>query len=62
MRLVPEYKRVYQGGHHDVWCNGEVHAYINEGGKLGDDIKTMDIVNPKWIGLCNCDKYKPKQR
>jgi len=59
MRLIG-YKRVHQGGHHDVWCNGKVHTYIYEGGKCHKDINQRDIVNPKYIGVCNCEKFKQR--
>lgn len=54
------YLLVYQGGHHDVWCNGKYHITF-----LGDRFGTAPI-NLKnrsaevRKSLCDCKDYKPR--
>ena len=52
--LKPEdsgFNRVYQGGHHDVWCNGSQHIYCT-GGWAGKWPRQV-----KGDGPCNCDEW-----
>ena len=44
---------VYQGGHHDVWCNGTEHRYCS-GGWAG---KWPRIFT--YNGPCNCASFSP---
>lgn len=58
MKNYPEYKLVYQGGHHSVFCNRENHIRV-AGGKSF----LQNHNNPRWNKLqpFSCDCYKWKQ-
>jgi hypothetical protein len=53
---LPPFKRVYQGGHHDVWCNGLMHRKtINAGGYCHDDLSEPSLSYLEY--LCDCDEW-----
>lgn len=53
--------RVYQGGHHDVYCNGTAHVWLS-----GDQFGVAKI-NPTATsarirtGKCDCERWKHGQ-
>ena len=48
---------VYQGGHHDVYCNGKVHFTIS-GGAFGKAYtNSEDKIVEIRISACDCYKY-----
>ena len=48
------FKLVYQGGHHDVYCDGQRHLRTT-GGTLGHSVH----LNTRWpMFRCDCDKWK----
>ena len=49
----PGYKMVYQGGHHNVYCNGVGHIRTT-GGWVGITFP----LRPKETGRCDCEAYK----
>jgi len=58
-KILPTFSLVYQGGHHDVYCNGERH-YSTKGGYAGkhdieEDIKEADV---EYLYRCNCEEFK----
>lgn len=55
MRFSPpaDYRRVYQGGHHAVYCNGERHIWTHGGGYASDIIQKL-----KRQGACDCARYR----
>jgi hypothetical protein len=51
--FVPgSYQMVYQGGHHDVYCDGSTHIWTRGGG-------TTNMTRPRFhrAGPCDCYKY-----
>lgn len=57
--MAAEFERVYQGGHHDVYCNGEFHmtlmgAYFGHAqmDKVPDDMTVR-------FNRCDCAVYRP---
>jgi hypothetical protein len=54
------YRLVYQGGHHDVWCNGETHVRL-AGGRFGQARLDPASRLAKIVTTsCDCDAYSPK--
>jgi hypothetical protein len=58
LRTSGRYKLVYQGGHHDVYCNNYKHITI-----IGDRFGTSPInLSSKEaeikLSYCNCDRYR----
>ena len=54
------FKRVYQGGHHDVWCNSRTHVTLS-GGMFGKSpIDKECILAEISLSSCDCSKYKDK--
>lgn len=47
------FKLVYQGGHHDVWCNGTEHRQ-SQGGTVG--ISPSKVV--RLVTSCDCAYWK----
>ncbi len=47
------FKMVYQGGHHNVYCNGENHIWTG-GGFCG----LSDPSDVKRVGKCDCLRFK----
>jgi len=50
--LAPPYRLVYQGGHHNVFCDGERHAWTNGGYTR---FAPMDRIG--CVGRCDCARY-----
>jgi hypothetical protein len=50
-----EYRRVYQGGHHDVWCNGEMHRKT-VGGWCHPDNETVPPLGLNYG--CDCAYWR----
>jgi len=48
-----DYTLVYQGGHHNVYCNGEKHIYTRGGGTTKITIAGYDRE-----GCCDCERWK----
>jgi hypothetical protein len=59
---MSEFKKVYQGGHHTVWCNGKNHQKT-EGGyaAIWDQSLSFDQSH-KVTGLlkCDCERWKSR--
>lgn len=57
------WRRVYQSGHTDTWCNGEDHVRT-EGGWVWPDQTFEDKRNLSELYVCDCDFWrntKPKE-
>lgn len=55
-RTLHNFKLVYQGGHHNVYCSGTSHITTKGGtacGGVGDNNIILDVEN-----LCTCNLYK----
>lgn len=50
-----DYRVVYQGGLHDVWCNGQAHIWCDGGTAniFRDDDKFVIRT-----GTCDCHKFR----
>lgn len=54
------FERVYQGGHHDVYCNGGMHVWLT-----GPQFGNAQLVNARFenppamirTGRCDCSKF-----
>lgn len=49
-------KRVHQGGHHDVWCDGKVHQKTS-GGYVWPDQPYEDRTKTGQPYPCNCEDW-----
>ena len=49
---LPDFQMVYQGGHHDVWCDGRTHIWTT-GGWAG-----QWPVEFSRSGKCDCARWK----
>ena len=49
---LPDFQMVYQGGHHDVWCDGRTHIWT-AGGWAG-----QWPVEFRRSGKCDCARWK----
>ena len=55
---VPEdMKLVYQGGWHNVYCDG-THHLLTEGGVCGKEVDRKNAIAKQPIFKCDCEKYK----
>jgi len=59
---------VYQGGHHDVWCNGSEHIWLIGGGychpPIADperELATRHKTRGDRRGKCDCHRYRSAQ-
>jgi hypothetical protein len=52
-KLPKSYRLVYQGGHHNVYCDGNEHIWTS-GGTTGIHKKPYRL--SRW-GNCDCEKY-----
>ena len=52
--FIRGYKRVYQGGHHDVYCNGRYHVWTS-GGFCHPDEEPRVF---KRGGPCDCKRWE----
>lgn len=58
LRVHSTFQRVYQGGHHDVYCNGAEHVWL-----AGDQVGRFPISRENHalnvrVGGCDCAKYR----
>jgi hypothetical protein len=54
--MQPEFRRVHQGGHHDVWCDGVTHRKT-EGGFCHPDVALADKRHIREFP-CDCADWK----
>lgn len=54
MIIPDDYKLVYQGGHHQVYCNGTKHITTVDGGYT----QAYPETRIKHHTNCDCEKYK----
>jgi hypothetical protein len=48
------FKLVYQGGHHNVYCDGKKHIKTS-GGSVGHKVK----LHPRWTYFkCDCQRWR----
>ena len=52
------FRRVYQGGHHDVYCNGTAHVWLS-----GDAFGSAPLTKARVVarirrGQCDCAQWK----
>lgn len=57
MQRRPEFKRVYQGGHHDVWCDGTKHVR-SDGGWVWPDTPLEQKYHVSAPFNCDCEDWK----
>lgn len=57
MDMSKYYLLVYQGGHHDVWCNGKDHIWML-GWRFGDCGSSKDRTAEIRFGKCDCEEWK----
>ena len=50
------YRRVYQGGHHDVWCNDELHVRRMGAGYASETMGSRSV-STEGLQLCNCAEF-----
>jgi len=48
------YRRVYQGGHHDVWCDGERHVWRAGAGFVSEKMGNTHVRLEGGKGKCDC--------
>jgi hypothetical protein len=53
--MTPEWTRVHQGGHHDVWCNGTEHERT-EGGYCWADVP-FEMKRRRVRFKCDCEYW-----
>jgi hypothetical protein len=56
----PGFAVVYQGGHHDVYCNGQEHRTA-PGGFTGSGINAAKVCPASRVYRCNCGEYASGQ-
>ncbi len=54
------YSLVHQGGHHDVFCDGKLHAvpYYPQGGFCYPPINVDKVIVKRPLFKCNCKHYE----
>lgn len=50
---LDSWKLVYQGGHHNVFCDGKYHAWTNGG---YTECSPMSVIGR--VGKCDCERWK----
>lgn len=56
-KRAEQFRRVYQGGHHDVYCNGTQHVTLI-GGQFGHaPVSTGNDVAVVRLATCDCAQY-----
>jgi hypothetical protein len=53
-RQNPGFHLVYQGGHHEVYCNDLVHKYVFGGTCWPDEVR---LPSRRPDGPCDCWRY-----
>ena len=56
IRVTDDYKLVYQGGHHNVYCNGIYHIKT-DGGFCHEDVDRRRVVGD-YIFDCDCSYWR----
>lgn len=51
------FRRVYQGGHHDVWCDGAVHQTRFGAGYASAAMGSDSVEHRPWTYPCDCARY-----
>jgi hypothetical protein len=55
---MTEWKRVYQGGHHDIWCDGERHKCTEGGYTSHDNHSPLDGWQTRRDYKCDCAYWR----
>ena len=59
VRYHSHFSLVYQGGHHDVWCNGETHIRMGSGSHGWAPISSKPARHATlYVFKCDCDEFK----
>ena len=60
--VIPDtFKLVYQGGHHDVYCDAKEHLIPKGGGKCHSSINREKMVFIDSRFKCDCPKWEDHQ-
>ena len=61
VEILKEYNLVYQGGLHDVFCDGSEHIKM-KGGFTGLPISYLKPTWPKLTTRCDCVRWKEHEQ
>jgi len=55
-----KFKKVYSGGHHEVWCNGNNHVRLAGGGMGSAPVSQFSIPPVERVETtsCDCERWK----
>lgn len=59
-KISEDYKLVYQGGHHNIYCNAKKHLIAHGLGWTRDSIlhAHSDLIGKDEGKVCDCDSWK----